>query len=354
MNNVASAKLMERISEALFEKNLDDCSLTEIEKTFSTIAKHHGCALDFFELLFQLDDSNCSPLEHIVSENAINLFIDLLDKYEDKFLLIKPEKWEFLLFYPSHDCHEHFINIFGNDYFENVASGTNFTRYHIEHFKKLYINGKLDDYFKVENMKSMYDSPSCSTIHALSFYDSNKEKFKQFMQEQFTSELSADLSNCSSNWLQYNRLICRLNVNIKGLEKTFILKLPSNEELEILIEKWGIDKTSQVISDYMNYQKEYLTQPSIKNKYKIKFDEERLVNLITKKIKFINCSKALSFGLKTNLELLSYLIINGSIKQEDLLTNINNKQLYTEAHCVILDSSLDKQDDDSIKRKLKL
>jgi hypothetical protein len=132
------------------------------------------------------------------------------------------------------------------------------------------------------------------------------------------------------------------------------LKLPSKDELNILVEKWGIDKTSQVISDYMNYQKEYLTQPSIHDKYKIKFDEEALVNLITKKIKFIDCGSTLSLFLKNNLELTSYLIINGSITPDDLLSNINNKRLYTEAHSLILESALDKQDKEQTKRKLKL
>ena len=355
MTNVANPKLIERFSESLFEKDLHNCSLSELEKSFATIAKHHGCNMDFTDILFQLNESKERPIEHIVSENAIELFITLLDKYENK-LSSKPEHWEFLLFYPSHDCHEHFINVYGENYFNQIlnSSGQNFTRYHQEHFKKLYLDGKLDSFFKVENMKNMYDNSSLSMLHALAFFDADKEKFKSFMQEQFTDDLSADLSNLSSSFLQYNRLIGRLQVTSNNLAKGVILKVPSKYETDILIEKWGIDKTSQVISEYINYQKEYMTAPGILNKYPIKFDEEKLVDLITKKIKFIDCGSALSFGLERNIELLSFFIINGSIKQEDLLSNIKNKQLHNEAHYLLLDASLEKNDDTSTGKKLKL
>lgn len=356
MTNVVSPKLIERLSESIFEKDLHNCSLKELEKSFATIAKHHGFAnSEFTDLLFQLDESKNCPIEHIVSENAIDLFINLLDKYKDK-LSTKPQKWEFLLFYPSLDCHEHFINVYGENYFSKILNpnGENFTRYSHEHFKKLYLDGKLDNFFKVDNMKSMYDNSSLSMLHALAFFDADKEKFKWFMQEQFTDDFSADLSNISSNFLQYNRLIGRLNVTTKGFSKNIILKVPSKYETDILIDKWGIDKTSEVISEYMNYQKQYMTQTSILDKYAVKFDEEKLIDLITKKIKFINCGAALSFGLKENLELISYFVINGSIKQEDLLANITNKKLHTEAHSVILDTILEKKDDIHTGKKLKL
>lgn len=355
MTTVVSPKLIERFSESLFEKDLQNCSLNDLEKSFATIAKHHGCNMEFTEILFQLDESNARPIEHIVSENAIELFIELLDKYTNKFAS-KPEQWEFLLSYPSYDCHEYFINVYGEDYFNKILNqnGQNFTRYHQKHFKTLYLEGKLDNFFLVENMKSMYDNSSLSMLHALAFFDADKEKFKAFMQEKFTDDLAADLSILSTNFLQYNRLIGRLNVSSKGFPQGVILKVPSKYETDILIEKWGIDKTSQVISEYMNYQKEYMTQPEILNKYKVKFDEEKLIELITKKIKFIDCGSALSFGLKDNIELLSYFIINGSIKQEELLSNITNKQLHTEAHYLLLNSSLEKKDDVSTGKKMKL
>jgi hypothetical protein len=355
MTNVTTPKLMERFSESLFERDLHNCSLSEIEKSFATIAKHHGLNMEFTDILFQLNESKERPIEHIDSENAIVLFIDLLHKYENK-LASKPEQWEFLLFYPSYDCHEHFIGVYGEDYFNQIInpSGENFTHYHQEHFKKLYLEGKLDKFLKVENMKNMYDNSSLSMLHALAFFDADRENFKSFMQEQFTNDLAADLSSISSNFLQYNRLIGRLQVTSNNLAKGVILKVPSKYETDILIEKWGIDKTSQVISEYMNYQKEYMTQPGILNKYPIKFDEDKLVDLITKKIQFINCGSALSFGLERNIELLSYFIINGAIKQEDLLSNIKNKHLHTEANYLLLNSSLGKNDVLSTGKKLKL
>lgn len=355
--------MMERISEFLYEQDAYAYSLTDFEKHIQGIMNYHNSNVDFIDVLFQLDETKSPPLFHITSENSVELFINLLDKYKNKFLTIEPNQWEFLLFHSKNDCLDAFINFYGNEYFEKIVSynGENFTRYHKEHFTKLFLEGHLDSLFKIENMQFMHES-SLTTLHTLVFFDNDKKTFINFMKEQYTDDLSADLSNMSSNWLQYNRLIGRLNPsssikNKQGsisIDRSVTLRLPSIDEVNVLNKKWGAEKTSQVISDYLNYQKDYLTQPSMLDKYQVNFDEEKMSNLISHEFKFNNCGSALCFGLKDNLELLSYFIVTGSVKQEDLLTNIKNKQLYTSANHYILNESLEKKNDASSEKKLKL
>lgn len=318
-----------------------------------------GISNDLFDVLFLPGKHGCSILHYFVIENKYGLFGQLLDNYKEQFKLIPANQWEFMLMEKDNDCHKYFIEFYGEEYFQQIfKSNLSFvTSYSEPSFKEHYLNGDLDTFYKMENLKTFDSSPTYEMVQALNFFNADKEGFKSFMLRQ--AEENGD--NYSTENYQYEKLIYRVdNEVVKNLKdgrrirvKDITLSLPAEEEIDILIEKWGIKKTSEVITEYLKFQKEYSVKANKNNLLKVSFVGDTLNRLIKKKINFNDCGEALCFGLKDNSAHLAYFIINGIISKEHLLMYIHDKELKTESSYHILNESLDKKTEVNAK-KLKL
>jgi hypothetical protein len=123
--------------------------------------------------------------------------------------------------------------------------------------------------------------------------------------------------------------------------------------LDILVARKGNEKASKLISEFINFQHEYILSFNDHSDYSFRFEREVFKSLINADINLKNCGKALAFGLKGNPDIMSYLIINDIITKEDLLLNIADTELKIKAEHNMLDKSLDKKNE-SLKRKVKL
>lgn len=311
---------------------------------------------DIFDVLFIPGKHKCSILHYFVIENKHDLFKELLEEYSKQFKLIPPSQWEFILMEKENDCYKNFINFYGEEYLKKIIqSNLSFvTGYSEPSFKKYYLNGDLDHFYKLENIQTFDKDAIYEMVQALNFFDNDKEGFKQFMLNQANE---SSKKNSSGNY-KYESLIYHVNKESvkrfkdgkEALLKDITLTLPCIEEVDILIEKWGINKTSQVISDYLNFQKEYTINTNKNNLLKVTFIGDILNDLIKKQIKFINCGEALSFGLKHNAAHLSYFLINGTISKDDLLMHITDKELKKEATYNLLNEQLITNNEKNIKK----
>jgi hypothetical protein len=311
---------------------------------------------EIFDILFVPGKNDCSVLHYLVIENKYELFTALLKEYQQQFKMISPIKWEFMLMEGDNQCHEAFTNFYGKEYFNKIAQSeiSLVTGYSEPSFKKYYLAGNLDHFYKIENINKFDENPNYEMVHALNFFAANKEEFKNFMLEKTQNKET----KFSLNSYKYENLIYKVQedsikklkdgtcINIKGVTLT----LPSQEDIDVLVERWGIKKTSKVLVDYLKFQKEYTISTNKNNLLKVGFDGSALNALIKSKIDFSGGGDVLSFGLKSNTAHLSYFIINGIISKEDLLIHITDKELKKEASYNILDASLDINHEPSVKK----
>lgn len=348
MNEKMNIKAVEHIMSNYVDFGTSAYEIDTFKSYAKKVLDTFDISNDIFDLLFIPGKSGCSILHYFVMENKYGLFSQMLDEYKDKFKIIPASQWEFMLMEKDNDCHKSFIKFYGEEYFQQILkSELSFvTCYSEPSFKKYYLTGELDHFYKLENIHTFDSTGTCEMLHALNFFNADKEGFKKFMIDQ------SEEQNSSKSY-KYEKLIYTIkeestrnlkdgrNVKIKDI----ILKLPEGYEVELLIEKWGIDKTSQVISEYLKFQKEYSITANKSNLLKVNFDGDMLNKLIKKKIDFSNCGETLCFGLKNNSAQLAYFIINGIISKDHLLMYIHDKELKTEASYHVLNESLDKKND---------
>jgi hypothetical protein len=357
MNETINLKAIDRITSEYYDLGGDQ--LLQFKSLAKRTFDNFNINAELFDVLFIPGTHGCSILHYFVMENKYGLFEQILDEYKEKFKLIPASQWEFMLMEKDNDCHKSLIKFYDENYFQQILkSNLAFVSSYSEpSFKEHYLNGSLDNFYKIENLKTFDNSPTYEMVQALSFFDADREGFKSFMlgqSEKYGEKKS--LNNYKYECLIYateNEKIKKFKDGKSVIVKDITLNLPDEEEVDILINKWGITKTSQVISEYLKFQKEYTIKANKNNLLKVNFVGETLNRLIKKKIDFSNCGEALCFGLKNNSAHLAYFIINVIISKDNLLMYVHDKQLKREASYHILNESLDKKTEATTK-KLKL
>jgi len=348
--------LANEIWENFFNYDLHTYRLELFEDAMKTISSRYTHELSFLDTLFLEDNAKVSALSSMVQNNGHQLFISLLEKYKTEFKEIEPEKWSFVFWFEKNNCHDCLLNFYGKEYFKNILNPNNydFTAYHYDFFSKYYLSGTLDNSFTMNNLKNCHENFSINMVHALNFYESNKDEFKNFILNIIKEPNAKDYTN-----LKFHRFIYLTrrgsnpppNGNAEN-NQIFNISLPSDNEISLLIKKWGISKTSQLLSEYLNFQHECLKL--IENKGKIILNSELMENLIKKDLQFNNCGEILAIGLRDDRDVFSYFILNGSISTENILNSMQNSDLYKKAHYQFLNETLE---DESIllkSRKIKI
>jgi hypothetical protein len=302
--------------------------------------------LNLFSLLFEEDKHGTTLLNYLIGANEpSNLLVEILHKYKNEFKLITPNKWDFILTQNKNDCHKSLIDFYGQKYFDSIFNPNNpdLCSYSQDYFLKYYLSGQLNHLLIAENLKKLPEINQFQEyiFYMLIFLSADKEGVKKFILESANNEETKK----SSNGFLFSKLLYKENTqvyNISGSSTTLIelkLNLPTEVELNLLIDNWGINKTSEVISDYLNLQKEYILQNKIPYT-DIKFDKRKLDALMHSDIKIIDCGEILALALKNEPEILSYLLVTDVIKKEHLLCNIKNEKLVIRVNHHILQNTL--------------
>ena len=313
---------------------------------------------DFFNLLFEEDKHGNTLLSYLIEANEpSNLLVEVLHKYKNEFKLITPDKWEFVLTQNKNDCHKSLVDFYGQKYFDSIFNpdNPNICNYSQDYFLEYYLSGKLTHLLIPDNLKLLPETNQFQEyiFYMLMFLSKDKEGVKEFILESAKSEETKK----SSNGLLFSKLLYKENTQLYTLGKsstTLIelkLNLPTEVELNLLIDNWGINKTSEVISDYLNLQKEYILTNKIPYT-DIKFDKRRLDALMHSDIKFIDCGQIFALALKNEPEILSYLLLTDVVKKEHLWFNLKDENLKIRANHYTLQNTLETNAE--IRKKLKI
>lgn len=303
--------------------------------------------LNLFDLLFEADKHGNTLLNYIIRANEpSNLLIEILHKYKNEFQLITPDKWEFVLTQNKNDCHKSVIDFYGQEYFDLIfnQNNPNICRYSQDYFLDYYLSGKLNHLLIADNLKFLPETNIFQEyiFYMLVFLSEDKEGVRKFILDSAKNEESKK----SFHGFLFSKLLYKENIqtyNISGNSSTLIelkLNLPTEIDLKLLIDNLGISKTSEVISDYLNLQKEYILENKIKHT-DIKFDKRRLEALMHSDIKFIDCGQTFALALKSEPEILSYLILTDVIKKEHLWCHIKDDHLKIRANHYNLQNTLE-------------
>ena len=308
---------------------------------------------------FKKDDNQRCLLDYItMHHNSDQLLKEILQEYRYKFSLIQPDSWNFIFTNNNTKPYSILESFYNKDYVQSIFNPDSIevSKYHNIYLGQFYNEGKLDDFFTIDNLKQFHNNPSCSALHSLLFLEKDRNQFRQFM---FNSSKD-EFSQKSSNGLIFEDLLYKVNIMNHQLKNgspynviSLKFNLPKVSDLEILIKIWGIEKTSEIVSDYLCLQKEYLSFTN-KEFTTTSFKEDELLNIIDLGIELKNCGSTLCMGLTMDMELTSYLIITGAINKEDLLVNLKKENLHAKAHHHLLNSELEIKEPIHKNRKLKL
>jgi hypothetical protein len=293
---------------------------------------------------FHKDSKGHSIVDLLTLEkDADNLFKEVLTRYEEQFKTIPPKKWDFISLQNKNKCHDILLDFYGTDYFESIfdLNKNNISLYSRDYSSKYYFSNKLDHKINIDNLKHFYEH-NCNILHTLVFLEKDKENFKNFIIDSAKSEETKK----SSKGLLFSNLLYKHNKQVYdfgGSPESIIIELklhlPKEDDLNILIDNWGINKTSEIISEYFKLQEEYITFNKIPFT-KVTLDRNKLMKLIDYNINFIDCGKTLALGLKFEPQLLSYFLITDVIKKEQLLTHIQEDSLQIRVNHHMLQNTL--------------
>lgn len=303
--------------------------------------------LNLFNLLFEEDKHGNTLLNYLIAANEpSNLLVEILHKYKKEFKLITPDKWEFVLTQNKNDCHKYLVEFYGQTYFDSIfnPNNPNIFSYSQDYFLDYYLSGKLNNLLIAENLKKIPETNQFQEyiFYMLIFLSEDKEGVKKLILESAKNEESKK----SSHGFLFSKLLYKENIQIYTISGSSTkltelkLNLPTEIDLKLLIDNLGITKTSEVISDYLNLQKEYILQNKIQYT-SIKFDKKRLEALMHSDIKFIDCGQIFALALKNEPEILSYLLLTDVVKKEHLWCNLKDENLIIRANHYNLQNTLE-------------
>jgi len=337
------------ISEALnkiylnySQKDIDCSSLKAFEFDILKILQEYNVNINLFDLYFIRRHNNTSILFAITSENQHGLFSEILEIYKSEFESIPKEKLESMLWVDENDCHKILYSHLGKDFFNDLDHLNSHVFYYSnKNFVKYYLLGKFDNFFKIENLSKIDDYIEDIFTHLMLFYSEDKVGFEKA------------LFNPPSNLSFESKHLIYIEPHPNTFSSSKILHLPNENEINTLISIWGVDKTSEVISDYMKLQKKYM-ETSFPYTNNIEYESNKLKHLIKTEIDLNNCGSSLAFGLRHNTDLLSHFIIKGIITHDHLLDNIKDKEIQAKTHHDVLKSSLETKSENKPNKKNKL
>lgn len=338
--------IISKLTTFSFNNELYKLPLMEFELEIQTELRKQRINCDLIDVLFKPDNNGFCMLLYMISEGGNSLFSNVLEKYKNELEIFHPNEWEFMLWFKNKKCHDSFIAFYGDNAIEQLVDlKKNVLLYSPDHFYQHFLLNKLDSFYQIENMKKFNDKVSNPVIHLLNFLEADPDGFKKFMMD---NKLNNSLEHKKNNF-KFEDLMCK-HYGLNSLNHYINLHLPNGKEFDVLSSKWGVDKASQVISDFINFQNEYILSFSDYDKYNFKFPVVELKSLIQVGVNFANCGNSLAFALQDKPDFLSYFIINNIITKDDLLNNIRDKELKTKAHHDLLENSLDKKTATSLKR----
>jgi len=333
--------VIDEINEDFFKNEMHKLSFEELDANITQQLRVHNNSFELIDILFKKDKNGFCLLFYIINESAHSLFSGILNKYESQFKELIPNEWEFVLWRNRNDCHNLFAQKYGRNAFDKISDNNGRVLFYSEeYFTKYYLMGFLDDFYKVENISKFkeFTYKPLDIIHTLNFFNADTKGFKNFILNNKGKSLS-DIS--SSHGFSFSDLLFE-TINLQSISGHLRLILPGEKDFNILTAKFGVNKSSEIISDFINFQYEYMSSFDDYSKFNIKFDSEKMKSLIKTDCQFISCGKALINGLQHNPDLLSYFIINDSISKDDLISNITDKELKVKAEHDLLNSTLDK------------
>jgi hypothetical protein len=349
-------KTIETLTTYASNQDLFKLSLNEFESKIHTMLKRCNAEsnIDLIDVLFKPDERGFNLLLYMVNDESNHpLFSSILEKYQDQLKNFLPNEWGFMIWVNPNECHNSLTKFYGKNVMDKIVDmKKNVLYYSVEHFTKYYLQDKLDYFYKIDNMKLFNKMLTKPMLHLLNFFEADTEGFKKFMFDNKSSDNLGDLALITSNDFNFENLMLK-HYSVRSINHYVSIFLPNEKEFNILVAKWGNEKASKVISDFINFQNEYILSFNDNNDYPFKFEREIMKSLINAGINFNNCGKSLAFGLRDESEIMSYLIINDIIKKDDLLININDSELKIKAEHYMLDLSLDKKID-LPKKKVKL
>lgn len=330
-----------------FNNELFQLPLFSFESKIIQKLQEYKINCDLIDILFKPDNNGFCMFVYMLNEKNNTLFSSILDKNKDKLHQFIPKEWEFMVWVNQNECHNSFKDFYGKNAIDDIIGlKGNILYYSSHYFNRYYLENKLDYFYEIDNMKFFNNKMRKNIIHVLNFFESDTDGFKKFM-----------LKNKSHNGLEHNvnnefifENLMFKHYSVRSLNEYISLSLPNDKVFDILIAKWGTNKASQVICDFINFQNEYILSFDDNNRHTIKFHEDDLKSLINAGANFTNCGKALTFGLKEKPDLLSYFIINDIITKDDLLVNMNDKELKSKAEHDLFNNTLDKKSELNIKR----
>jgi hypothetical protein len=349
-NLLIDKKIMGNLTSYAFNQDIFRLPIDEFEAEVKQQLLAHNVKCDLIDVLFKPDESGLCLFVYLVNGEAKPLFDSILEKYKNEFKDFIPNEWEFMIWVNPNECHNSFTNFYGRNAIDKIVDmKTNVLYYSTDYFTKYYLQDKLDYFYTIDNMKGFNNILSRPIIHLLNFFEADSHGFKKFMMD---NKSSNNLAFEKSDIFKLENLMFK-HFSVHSINHYVGLFLPDAKEFDILVARKGNEKASKLISEFINFQHEYILSFNDHSDYSFRFEREVFKSLINADINFKNCGKALAFGLKRNPDIMSYLIINDIITKEDLLLNIEDTELKIKAEHNMLDKSLDKKTE-SPKRKVKL
>jgi hypothetical protein len=332
-------EIISKLTTFAFNNELYKLPLSEFELQIKVELKYQGVNCELFDVLFKPDNNGFCIFLYILSENKHPLFSSIIDKYKDELSTFLPNEWEFMLWVKHNKCHDSFTEFYGKEAIDKLVDlKQNVLFYSSDHFYHNFLLNKLDSFYEIENMKKFNYKITRPVIHLLNFFNVDPDGFKNFMMD---NKLNNSLEYTKDSF-KFTDLMCK-HYGVGSLNHYINLHLPNGKEFDVLASKWGADKASQVISDFINFQNEYILSFNDAENYTFKFPAVELKSLIELGVKFNNCGIALAFGVKDKSDFLSYFIINNIITKDDLLKNMEDKELKIKAEHDMLENSLEKK-----------
>lgn len=338
-NQSIDIELISQLTTLAFNNELFKLPLIDFELKIKEQLQKEKQNCSLIDVLFKPDNNGFCMLLYMISDAGHSLFSSIMEKYKDEFKTFHPNEWEFMLWVKHSKSHDSFIEFYGNKSIDKLVDlKQSVLFYSSDHFYQHFLLNKLDSFYEIENIRKFNNRISKPVIHLLNFLNADADGFKNFMMD---NKLNNSLEHTKDNF-KFEDLMCK-HYGVGSLTHYINLHLPNGKEFDVLASKWGIDKASQVVSDFINFQHEYILSFNDAENYTYKFPVVELKSLIEVGVKFTNCGSALAFGIKDKSDFLSYFIINNIITKDDLLKNMEDKELKIKAEHDMLENSLEKK-----------
>lgn len=322
-----------------FNNELYKLPLVDFELKIQEQLQKHNLNCDLIDILFKPDNNGFCMLLYMTSDGGHTLFSSIIDKYKDNLNTFIPQEWEFIAWIKNNKFYQSFEEFYGEKAIDQIIElKQNVLYYSTDNFYKYFLLDKLDSFYKIENMHCFDSKIKKPVIHLLNFLYVDPDGFKKFMMD---NKSSNSLAHTKDNF-KFDDLMFK-HYSVGSLNHYISLNLPNGKEFDVLASKWGADKASEVVSDFINFQNQYILSFNDAEKYSFEFPHVELKSLIEVRVKFTNCGCSLAFGAKDKPDFLSYFIINDIITKDDLLKNIEDKEIKTKAEHDMLENSLEKK-----------